>query len=162
MIIGRQFVENQYEDEKLYSTGNDELDEMLEKAFCEGYEYAQKEFARAIPTQKVVQELKRRGSKDYLLDSVGQITKVARDRSGQVRIGTAEYDRRAIDSAIKRLNHPVENVHDNINLRSEIKNKIEKGGASLGDYVATKGGKQYSHLRMNTQGFLNELKGKAK
>lgn len=46
MIIGRQFVENQYE-EKLYSTGNDELDEMLEKAFCEGYEYAQKEFGNA-------------------------------------------------------------------------------------------------------------------
>ncbi|MBQ1606330.1 MAG: hypothetical protein II088_05940, partial [Bacteroidales bacterium] len=44
MIIGRQFVENQYE-EKLYSTGDDYLDEMLEKAFCEGYEYAQAEFS---------------------------------------------------------------------------------------------------------------------
>lgn len=33
--------------EKLYSTGNDELDELLERAFCEGYEYAQKEFGRA-------------------------------------------------------------------------------------------------------------------
>ena len=33
------------EEEKLYSTGNDELDELLERAFCEGYEYAQKEFA---------------------------------------------------------------------------------------------------------------------
>ena len=47
MIIGRQLVEDQYE-EKLYSTGNDELDEMLEKAFCEGYEYAQKEFATPL------------------------------------------------------------------------------------------------------------------
>ena len=45
MIIGRQLVENQYE-EKLYSTGDDYLDELLEKAFCEGYEYAQKEFGR--------------------------------------------------------------------------------------------------------------------
>lgn len=34
------------EEEKLYSTGNDELDELLERAFCEGYEYAQKEYAR--------------------------------------------------------------------------------------------------------------------
>lgn len=34
------------EEEKLYSTGNDELDELLERAFCEGYEYAQKEFAK--------------------------------------------------------------------------------------------------------------------
>ena len=34
-----------YEEERLYSTGNDELDELLERAFCEGYEYAQREFA---------------------------------------------------------------------------------------------------------------------
>ena len=42
MIIVRN-LEDQYE-EKLYSTGDDYLDELLEKAFCEGYEYAQKEF----------------------------------------------------------------------------------------------------------------------
>jgi hypothetical protein len=48
MIIGRQLVENQYE-ERLYSTGDDYLDEMLEKAFCDGYEYAQKEFAYRAP-----------------------------------------------------------------------------------------------------------------
>ena len=34
-----------YEEERLYSTGNDELDELLERAFCEGYEYAQREYA---------------------------------------------------------------------------------------------------------------------
>ena len=33
------------EEERLYSTGNDELDELMERAFCDGYEYAQKEFA---------------------------------------------------------------------------------------------------------------------
>ena len=32
------------EEERLYSTGNDELDDLLERAFCEGYEYAQREF----------------------------------------------------------------------------------------------------------------------
>lgn len=36
---------NEYEDTKLYSTGDSELDELLEKAFCEGYEYAQREYA---------------------------------------------------------------------------------------------------------------------
>ena len=51
MINGREFAEKFYsenvqeEEERLYSTGNDELDELLERAFCEGYEYAQKEFA---------------------------------------------------------------------------------------------------------------------
>jgi hypothetical protein len=44
MIIER--INNNYEEERLYSTGSDELDELLERAFCEGYEYAQKEFAR--------------------------------------------------------------------------------------------------------------------
>ena len=41
MILGR----NSYYSEKLYSTGDDYLDDLLEKAFCEGYEYAQREFA---------------------------------------------------------------------------------------------------------------------
>ncbi len=45
MIIGRQLVDEYYEDERLYSTGDDYLDELLEKAFCEGYEYAQREYA---------------------------------------------------------------------------------------------------------------------
>ena len=34
------------EEERLYSTGNDELDELMERAFCEGYEYAQREFGK--------------------------------------------------------------------------------------------------------------------
>lgn len=37
---------DEYYDEKLYSTGDDELDELLERAFCEGYEYAQREFGK--------------------------------------------------------------------------------------------------------------------
>jgi hypothetical protein len=43
MIIERLHSDYQ-EEERLYSTGNDELDELLERAFCEGYEYAQREF----------------------------------------------------------------------------------------------------------------------
>ena len=43
MKIQRLF--SNVEEEKLYSTGNDELDELLERAFCEGYEYAQKTYS---------------------------------------------------------------------------------------------------------------------
>ena len=46
MITGYDLINEYYEDEKLYSTGDDDLDDLLEKAFCDGYEYAQKEFAR--------------------------------------------------------------------------------------------------------------------
>lgn len=35
-------------EERLYSTGNDELDDLLKRAFCEGYEHAQKEFSISI------------------------------------------------------------------------------------------------------------------
>ena len=57
MIIGRQFAErfyseSDYEEERLYSTGNDELDELLERAFCDGYEYAQREFAEEEEEEK--------------------------------------------------------------------------------------------------------------
>lgn len=46
MKITKSYSEyNEYYDEKLYSTGNDELDDLLERAFCDGYEYAQREFA---------------------------------------------------------------------------------------------------------------------
>ena len=47
-LIEKMYSENydEYEDTRLYSTGDDELDDLLERAFCEGYEYAQKEFGR--------------------------------------------------------------------------------------------------------------------
>ena len=40
MLIGKQFTE------KLYSTGDEMLDNLLERAFCEGYELAQREYAK--------------------------------------------------------------------------------------------------------------------
>ena len=52
MITGKDLIEKMYseneetQDEKLYSTRDDYLDDLLEKAFCEGYEYAQREFAK--------------------------------------------------------------------------------------------------------------------
>ena len=49
MILGRQLIESYEENEKLFSTGNDELDEILEEVYYsgleDGYDYAQREFA---------------------------------------------------------------------------------------------------------------------
>ena len=48
MLIGKQFTERLYsenQEEKLYSTGDEMLDNLLERAFCEGYELAQREYA---------------------------------------------------------------------------------------------------------------------
>lgn len=71
MITGRELVEkmysenyDEYEDTRLYSTGDDELDELLERAFCEGYEYAQKEFGRTGLTKEQAKEwLKNTGNR---------------------------------------------------------------------------------------------------
>jgi len=52
-----------YQEERLYSTGNDELDELLERAFCDGYEYAQKEFGK--------EDRKRRKERDKRLKELG-------------------------------------------------------------------------------------------
>ena len=57
MILGKDYI-NGHQEEKLYSTGNEMLDNLLERAFCEGYELVQREFgardrknARAIARQ---------------------------------------------------------------------------------------------------------------
>ena len=55
MKIERLYSDYQ-EEERLYSTGNDELDELMERAFCEGYEYAQKEFGRHLVKKSVARE----------------------------------------------------------------------------------------------------------
>ncbi len=66
MITGKELVEkmysenyDEYEDTRLYSTGDDYLDELLERAFSEGYEYAQKEFAayKSPISQKQAREI---------------------------------------------------------------------------------------------------------
>jgi len=48
MITGKQFIES-FEDEKLFSTGDSELDDILEEVYYsgieDGYDYAQREFS---------------------------------------------------------------------------------------------------------------------
>lgn len=44
MITGHDLINEYYEDEKLYSTGDEDLDYLLERAFCDGYDYYQREF----------------------------------------------------------------------------------------------------------------------
>lgn len=56
--------ENNYEmEERLYSTGDVELDELLERAFCEGYEFAQMEFSVGEKVDKAINYVKEKGKK---------------------------------------------------------------------------------------------------
>lgn len=65
MIIGRNFAESYYEDERLYSTGDCELDELLERAFCEGYEYAQREFSKSEKDEEEKESFSSKAKKKY-------------------------------------------------------------------------------------------------
>lgn len=56
MIIRKKLI-NKYYSEKLYSTGNEDLDNLLEKAFCDGYEYAQREYTSVKDTKKGFRKL---------------------------------------------------------------------------------------------------------
>ena len=78
MINGKEFAEKMFSEvednnevqEKLYSTGNDELDDLLERAFCEGYEYAQKEFAEKKSNDEKSPENHRGLGRAYLIGGV--------------------------------------------------------------------------------------------
>ena len=57
MLIGKQFTERLYsenQEEKWYSTGDEMLDNLLERAFCEGYELAQREYAEEAEEKALV------------------------------------------------------------------------------------------------------------
>ena len=69
--------DNGYEmEERLYSTGDYELDELLERAFCEGYEMAQREFAAMDKAGKVVMdmaEVKKLKAQGLTMDEIKKI-----------------------------------------------------------------------------------------
>jgi hypothetical protein len=121
MKIQRMF--SNVEEEKLYSTGNEELDDLLERAFCEGYEYAQREFA----TREFVMYDDGKGNYKKL-----EITKEVEGKPNWFRANTEGDNERILDSAKKELekrksrgyisNHSSKDV-----LNSEIERAVRKG-----------------------------------
>ena len=69
--------DNGYEmEERLYSTGDYELDVLLERAFCEGYEAAQREFAAMDKAGNVVMtmdEIKKMKKDGISMDEIKKI-----------------------------------------------------------------------------------------
>ena len=67
------FIENEENEEKLFSTGDDELDDLLEEVYYsgieDGYDYAQREYAQA--SQDIKDYRSRKGAgKTYLMGGV--------------------------------------------------------------------------------------------
>ena len=100
MINGREFAERFYsenvqeEEERLYSTGNDELDELLEYAFCDGYEYAQREFAE----EEEAEEPKKKHTGAKVAAGVGGTAVVgAGTLAGVAKLGENAIDKKGQD-----------------------------------------------------------------
>ncbi len=87
---------------KLYSTGNDELNKLLERAFCEGYEYAQKEFNSSASKQannKYFEEVgKKYQSNPKNFINPGETTKV----SGRLFLNDESFRNSKIDELARR------------------------------------------------------------
>ena len=74
MILGKDYI-NGHQEEKLYSTGDEMLDNLLERAFCEGYELAQREYAEEekkikLLDKKNIENLKKLYDKDKELKDI--------------------------------------------------------------------------------------------
>ena len=74
MILGKDYI-NGHQEERLYSTGDEMLDNLLERAFCEGYELAQREYAEEEKKikwldKKNIEDLKKLYNKDEELKNI--------------------------------------------------------------------------------------------
>lgn len=109
--------ENNYEmEERLYSTGDVELDELLERAFCEGYEFAQMEFSAGEKIDAGIEKVKEtygkgkekaKGAYDsvkgYISKHLGKEGTLANKVSGWAHKGESKVDQ-AIAKEIDKYN----------------------------------------------------------
>lgn len=134
MIIDR-YNDDYYEDERLYSTGDYELDELMERAFCDGYDYAQREF-----NSKSMKELNNKraeavGKAHYMLRNRPTL---ANDKVFALNNGRANLRRMDSDElkGLGKLLDTKENrIHKLINEKAEWQKKGRDLGGDAGKYM---------------------------
>ena len=103
MILGKDYI-NGHQEEKLYSTGDEMLDNLLERAFCEGYELAQREYAEEEKKikwldKKNIEALKKLYNKDEELKNI-HLEQVDEDPETR-KEGNKQYLRRSTKASVK-------------------------------------------------------------
>ena len=103
MILGKDYI-NGHQEEKLYSTGDEMLDNLLERAFCEGYELAQREYAEEEKKikwldKKNIEALKKLYNKDEELRDI-RLKQVDEDPETREE-GNKQYLRKRTKQAVK-------------------------------------------------------------
>ena len=103
MILGKDYI-NGHQEEKLYSTGDEMLDNLLERAFCEGYELAQREYAEEEKKikwldKKNIEFLKKFYNKDKELKDI-HLKQVDEDPETR-KEGNKQYLRKVTEASVK-------------------------------------------------------------
>ena len=108
MIIGKQFAE------KLYSTGNEMLDNLLERAFCEGYELGQQLFSDSKDEDEEKEKDKR---KKKLLKRLALVTGSTLALAGGYQ-GYKHLERRKADKDVKEA---LDNLNNILSTSNDVK-----------------------------------------
>ena len=124
MIIGKQFAEKLYsenQEEKLYSTGDEMLDNLLERAFCEGYELGQKLFSDSKEKKKKKEKDKRKKKLKRLAIGTGSALALAGGYQGYKHL-----ERRKADKDVKEALDNLNNILSISNDEETIKEATKK------------------------------------
>lgn len=147
-------------EERLYSTGDAELDELLERAFCEGYEFAQKEFGYKEAYQEFKDAVKgslnkgkekaKEGygkAKAYVGKHLGKEGTVATKVSGWAKAAGEKMSAKEVDTASEKFVDLVKKFQgegltkkaaEEKALKKMGDNKIVAGAKKAGRWVAGK------------------------
>ena len=98
MILRKQFAE------KLYSTGNEMLDNLLERAFCEGYELGQQLFSDSKDEDEEKEKDKRKKKLKRLAIGTGSALALAGSYQGYKHLERRKADK-DVKEALDNLNN---------------------------------------------------------
>ena len=98
MILGKQFAE------KLYSTGDEMLDNLLERAFCEGYELGQQLFSDSKDEDEEKEKDKRKKKLKRLAIGTGSALALAGSYQGYKHLERRKADK-DVKEALDNLNN---------------------------------------------------------
>ena len=115
MIIGKQFAE------KLYSTGDEMLDNLLERAFCEGYELGQQLFSDSKDEDEEKEKDKRKKKLKRLAIGTGSALALAGGYQGYKHL-----ERRKADKDVKEALDNLNNILSISNDEETIKEATKK------------------------------------
>ena len=160
MITGRQLIDSYYEeDEKLFSTGNDELDDILEEVYYsgieDGYDYAQREFAYA--SEDIKDYRSRKGAGKSLM--IGGVNSAIGRKAGIRESERASRQGRSYEEQEKIGGKRAARVAGGLTAASYGAAGLAAGTAALA--AKAKNPQKYAQMLNKAKGALRTTKGKA-